>query len=590
MATSSDLSQINLNVDNATNLIFVHPDVKGGTQLNIRSGANQINWGYSLNTKIIPTYGGEVQQILSCRIDELTISGNTRDNHQLEEIHDYFRAYMTMASGFALGENGARSEVPITFSYPARSWQFNIQVIDAPSFQIGTGLVATEWSITAIIVPDGENVVHPLQEATMSDMTSVLLNPGIPIGIGYIDQNKYSENVPSGAGGVDLNAFGATIGENFQRLIGSESVGNFSQFAFDGAADVAANGLTTSSQDFWTSIYGSDQIQVATKTQTGSGSQSLGTDGAQGGSGTQGNCTAVSDNQNIFANALAAKTGIDFGFICAWMYAEEGSLQIVDDARHPGGDYNFLNVGQDDSGPTADANPANFSTPTSAAQFTFDWISDEAAPKIKAFLTEMPGLTAAQDITLLQQSGWATSGYPSLPQIYANTIQPALVITSGNNASGSSAAGQPTSGSVRSQAIGWANWMLGAANSQIFYSETIPPRIWAKPPPLPFSTDCSGAVIDCYLWAGARNVGAQATGSMVTNLMSITEANALLGDLVVIGSGSGFHAVMILSKEGDDWQVFSHGGPDYPDHPHTDLLHRDYAGNVFQFLRWPGVA
>src|SRR4051812_31480568 len=94
------LQQINVNVDNDAAVIFQHHLVKGGSPLTIRSGANQITWGYSLLTHVIPTYGGEVQQILGARIEEMTISGQTRDNNQLEQIYAWFRAYMTVASGF----------------------------------------------------------------------------------------------------------------------------------------------------------------------------------------------------------------------------------------------------------------------------------------------------------------------------------------------------------------------------------------------------------------------------------------------------------------------------------------------------------
>lgn len=91
---------------------------------------------------------------------------------------------------------------------------------------------------------------------------------------------------------------------------------------------------------------------------------------------------------------------------------------------------------------------------------------------------------------------------------------------------------------------------------------------------LPMSTDCSGFVEQCHWAAGApdpsglayRYVGftgtllsnAAAHGRVTTNL-----AAARVGDPIVIGPGSGWHAVLVL-EPGADPLVVSHGSESGP--------------------------
>src|ERR1700756_4389028 len=105
---------------------FISPD------LYVQTGADNINWTYTLNTQRYPTYGGEVVQILSCFIDTLTIQGTvarqqSRDTSKpqsdagMEDIYKWFLQYMQIASQGRKGTT-AYSERYIKFTYPARGW------------------------------------------------------------------------------------------------------------------------------------------------------------------------------------------------------------------------------------------------------------------------------------------------------------------------------------------------------------------------------------------------------------------------------------------------------------------------------------
>jgi hypothetical protein len=65
------------------NLIFEHPSAEG--PLSVHVNPNQIEWSYGLNTANYPTYGGEVIQILSTFIDDMTVQGNVTTYHR--ELH-----------------------------------------------------------------------------------------------------------------------------------------------------------------------------------------------------------------------------------------------------------------------------------------------------------------------------------------------------------------------------------------------------------------------------------------------------------------------------------------------------------------------
>jgi hypothetical protein len=58
---------------------FYHPDIpssndgrRPGPYLTVDTGLDEASWSYNLNTVAFPTYGGEVVQILSCNVGELT--------------------------------------------------------------------------------------------------------------------------------------------------------------------------------------------------------------------------------------------------------------------------------------------------------------------------------------------------------------------------------------------------------------------------------------------------------------------------------------------------------------------------------------
>jgi hypothetical protein len=117
--------------------------------------------------------------------------------------------------------------------------------------------------------------------------------------------------------------------------------------------------------------------------------------------------------------------------------------------------------------------------------------------------------------------------------------------------------------SLRDSIVAHARW--GVANeSQIHYKQSRPIDGLDEVHKLPLFTDCSGFVTDCYKWAGAPDPngqgynGAGFTGTLLTHLPHIDVHDAIPGDLVVFGPGTGEHVVVIV-EGGASPVVVSHG-------------------------------
>jgi hypothetical protein len=109
--------------------------------------------------------------------------------------------------------------------------------------------------------------------------------------------------------------------------------------------------------------------------------------------------------------------------ISAWLLAEEngGAAQ----AREAAHNNDWLNIGYTDSGTYGSADSV-WSDPIAAADATAGWLKGQntipgygtASTGIQAILGAV-GQSPAAQIAALQRSGWASSGYPDLPALYA---------------------------------------------------------------------------------------------------------------------------------------------------------------------------
>jgi hypothetical protein len=132
--------------------------------------------------------------------------------------------------------------------------------------------------------------------------------------------------------------------------------------------------------------------------------------------------TMLTSAQQQFASRLATDTGLDPGVVSAWLLAEESGGAAV--SRQSANHNDWLNIGYTDSG-TYGSSDSVWSDPTTAADATAGWLTGQstipgygtASTGVQSILSTA-GQPASVQISALQNSGWASSGYPDLPALY----------------------------------------------------------------------------------------------------------------------------------------------------------------------------
>ena len=132
----------------------------------------------------------------------------------------------------------------------------------------------------------------------------------------------------------------------------------------------------------------------------------------------------MTTGQQQFASRLASDTGLDPGVVSAWLLAEENGSAAG--SRQAANNNDWLNIGYTDSG-TYGSGDSIWSDPTAAADATAGWLKGQntipgygtASGGIQAILSTA-GQTPQAQIAAIQNSGWASSGYPSLPGLYSS--------------------------------------------------------------------------------------------------------------------------------------------------------------------------
>jgi hypothetical protein len=132
--------------------------------------------------------------------------------------------------------------------------------------------------------------------------------------------------------------------------------------------------------------------------------------------------TMLTSGQQQFASQLAADTGLDSGVVTSWLLAEESGGAAT--SRQANNNNDWLNIGYTDSG-TFGSGDSVWANPVSAANATAGWLKGQntipgygtASSGIQTILSTA-GQPPATQISALQTSGWASSGYPDLPSLY----------------------------------------------------------------------------------------------------------------------------------------------------------------------------
>lgn len=258
----------------ATAVTFTFPNQYVGS-LTIENGLDQAQWGYNLNTQTYPTYGGEVVQILSVNIGDISMGGSIATYRQAQVIYSYFARYFQVATQGITGTPdpstySAYDERYMTFSYPQRGWQFQIQPKTAPGFRWDIETVNPTWQMTAHIV-DSNN-----EGGNLSDIQQAIKNQ-VVAGLMSSSQNDFfnntNEQIGPPTGNPNTDPF-QTYDE------GAENA----ETALGGLSDYYTSLVSSYQSNNYTAITGNLGSKPATKSSKSSKSKSSKTQTEQGSS------------------------------------------------------------------------------------------------------------------------------------------------------------------------------------------------------------------------------------------------------------------------------------------------------------------
>jgi hypothetical protein len=270
-------------ISNDVPVIFSHPAMPNA--LRIGTGADSIKWSYNLISNVIPTYGGEIVQILGCNVGPLTVSGTSRNSVHLRRIYHWLRELMSYHG------TGSRPENPAIFKYPTRGWSFKVYILEAKGFRYGVDQGhGMPWSITAHIVTEDDRSL--VEESVMNSFNGQKLFDNSHFQVGFDPSSplvnpKASEywaagsaadrRAGAGARGLDPSTNTRphaeqfrSIGNNFERLIGAWSSGDYDRWSYDALADPESQ-FNKDSSGYWHELFARDTIVSET-----SGSENAG--------------------------------------------------------------------------------------------------------------------------------------------------------------------------------------------------------------------------------------------------------------------------------------------------------------------------
>jgi hypothetical protein len=118
--------------------------------LRFRTNPNEISWTYYLNTKVENTYGGRVVQILSTKMDDLTVKVDCGLGGwpYLMKVCTYFRDLLV----------NQRKGEPADFQYTTRGWHMKVFALSIP-FQDQVEATVRELSLQFKVQEDVSGVI-----------------------------------------------------------------------------------------------------------------------------------------------------------------------------------------------------------------------------------------------------------------------------------------------------------------------------------------------------------------------------------------------------------------------------------------------
>lgn len=209
--------------------IFNHPDVG---MLPIRFAPTSVEWTFNLVTNTVPTYAGEVVQVLAINFDRLSIEGqfgkegphgavlkdgklSRRPSSELRDFEskgtyaigltqmtEFFQRYFAVASqGHDAKVEGHYDQTPMTLRYDGASdigvelgreetWQ--VYPVSFPSYQRSLENFAPKWRVECEVFEAPESIKAVTQKDIITQLSGTDANAFRP-GVGYRPFNPFSD-------------------------------------------------------------------------------------------------------------------------------------------------------------------------------------------------------------------------------------------------------------------------------------------------------------------------------------------------------------------------------------------------------------
>ena len=596
--------------------------------LQIKTGADEITWGYGMNTKRYPTYGGEVVQILSTYADKMTIRGTCLEYKTLTKIYEYFKDYLVYTTGGATLLTGSdrggleRKQKFLKFTYPARNWSFVIMIAEANGFRIARDVAAPQWEITAEIV--SENDRYRMGSERIDRFANVLSTPVSTgaRGSSGTDGNRTKRSPEAiTSSGQEEDPDVLRLPKNFQIERAGDPFGNLMDFANGKRGKIAENfhalianwatgDISTvfnnplvdpekTEDEIWTEKFGSLEIAGGTGA-TGDGSPGTGGVGTPVGDPTTGGGPIVwGEKKRVFATAYGG-AGDDNGLGSGGKILKDYPDSYAELSTNK---FNSAN------GTPADGVKNNYSALGKLAYETPIRVTYKGKSKILykrdvGFGGPGPdGQRGTSDDPKIDL--WHTAakqlGFGGFDWV---EIEIGTVSAGGPGDVLGSAPPDMTS-DIRANAVAWAKWMYDNRKNVIYTlgggHGGVDTAKRTKAPALPLRLDCSSSTSLCLMWAGAQQAGVQSTHGMI-NFQHINREDCGPGDLIIYGSSRSdtTHVCMVFERKGDTLVCFSHGGgtdADAADPSASPVILNDVDGapGTYRessnrwYVRWPGL-
>lgn len=210
---------------------------EGGPSLYFRLDPEQVEWNFTVHTRVFDTIGGRVIQVLGGALSDVTIQGSIGEEFEAKDssgafageswrLHESFikqiREMMTYQARDA-GIQRQYSEMmhkPARFTFGPKGWDFvvYIKAIEDPeggSISYKVGRVNHKYTLRLFIVEDSSSVITRVGSQMINDYIDRISN-----GIGW----RYSQF--NGLGWENLDPYGDTWGDAMEEEVLNRVTGN----------------------------------------------------------------------------------------------------------------------------------------------------------------------------------------------------------------------------------------------------------------------------------------------------------------------------------------------------------------------------